>query len=829
MTNRWTGDYDVVVEASESGVDRLLAALHRKGNPTAAAADGPRLFHSFWINLPLGAVADGTGARGLLRLVTAPAKVSFPDSAGADRVRVAIDLYWHFLASHASAAAPEFAHGRVEATAAVALDHGSSELLGIAAVDEASLDLRFLPDSGAPLAPAELDLVERVLRNIALEALEPVSLRYGLTPELRGIDFKTLPAGTPGAAVAMLTLGDAPSAPDPARVTETFVHTGEDYALALGGEFATRQLVELARGFIADVAVRGSGSFFFISYGFEANARASSLTIELRAGVIRVTIGGDGRAWFAFFRSSFTFTLVQDFRLAVSGGLLNVEPAGAPDISASGLAGFLLGLLRGRAREALAPTIADIARQATTELRAAVDQALASLLAAVQIDPLHLAFTAASVDPDGIVLRGNLNLEVFRDPVALFEKYLRPVPESDPLVSVLELDAFESWIPGGEIQLYRWLLMRGDGTVVHQIDAPHRFVERVPHDMALGPGCLWPPCQWCLEVSGRQTAPLPGPDRAVAYRSCAIGGGVPTLDIPEGPGIGLAVPDGSGGVVAHIDPWGSFRPGGAIAEAGGTTYLVVHRAKSKAETAIALLAERAAKAEESGHRLYVLVIVDPDVELGKLQAAWPRVAFGVDPDGAWSRHFGVAQPDTTALFGLHAERLWRHEGALDEGLLAGVLAEHVTEPAGAPRFRQIRLRIGDCDHAPDFHFEHASGHRIAIRKFRGREVVVCFWRSWSAPSLEELKRLDAKARNTKTPPLILAVSDGEPAEIAIERFEQAGLDQVTLVTDPKRRIARKYGVHCWPTVVRIDVEGRVVGARFGLEGPPGPGPDQKQG
>jgi len=46
-------------------------------------------------------------------------------------------------------------------------------------------------------------------------------------------------------------------------------------------------------------------------------------------------------------------------------------------------------------------------------------------------------------------------------------------------------------------------------------------------------------------------------------------------------------------------------------------------------------------------------------------------------------------------------------------------------------------------------------------------------------------------------------------------------------SDPERRIARRYGISCWPTVVRVDAEGRVAGARFGLEHAHAPGPAQQ--
>jgi hypothetical protein len=65
-------------------------------------------------------------------------------------------------------------------------------------------------------------------------------------------------------------------------------------------------------------------------------------------------------------------------------------------------------------------------------------------------------------------------------------------------------------------------------------------------------------------------------------------------------------------------------------------------------------------------------------------------------------------------------------------------------------------------------------------------------------------------------PLVMCINDGEPAERAAAVLKERGLD-VLFVPDPERALAKRYGVTCWPTVVRIDARGRIAHVRLGLE------------
>ena len=147
--------------------------------------------------------------------------------------------------------------------------------------------------------------------------------------------------------------------------------------------------------------------------------------------------------------------------------------------------------------------------------------------------------------------------------------------------------------------------------------------------------------------------------------------------------------------------------------------------------------------------------------------------------------------------------------------MAAALDEHLI-PGLPPRSRLLRLAVQPGDRALDVLFEFAEGERLALRRLRGRRVLLNFWKSWSTPCLEELSRLQRMHDEAgREGPVILAINDGEDPEHLAEIRREHKLT-VTLVPDPYRRISRRYGVNCWPTTVSIGEDGLVNRVQFGL-------------
>jgi thiol-disulfide isomerase/thioredoxin len=111
-----------------------------------------------------------------------------------------------------------------------------------------------------------------------------------------------------------------------------------------------------------------------------------------------------------------------------------------------------------------------------------------------------------------------------------------------------------------------------------------------------------------------------------------------------------------------------------------------------------------------------------------------------------------------------------------------------------------------------------------LHRLKGKDVLLNFWQSWSAPCLAELKRLQ-RVFDEDDAPFIVAFhggADGKAVDVVRKRL---GLSY-PVVQDSRQQIGLRYGVRCWPTTVKIDTEGCVEHIQLGTaheHHPPGVG------
>jgi peroxiredoxin len=136
-------------------------------------------------------------------------------------------------------------------------------------------------------------------------------------------------------------------------------------------------------------------------------------------------------------------------------------------------------------------------------------------------------------------------------------------------------------------------------------------------------------------------------------------------------------------------------------------------------------------------------------------------------------------------------------------------------PAPAPRFRPLRLTVSAGDSAPDVTFEDDRRNQFSLHRFRGRDVLLNFWQSWSAPCFKELGRLQRLHQAGREPPFIVAFHGGKNSNALDEIRKRLGLS-FPLVQDSQQRIARRYGVRCWPTTISVGTDGHVEHVQLGV-------------
>ncbi len=112
--------------------------------------------------------------------------------------------------------------------------------------------------------------------------------------------------------------------------------------------------------------------------------------------------------------------------------------------------------------------------------------------------------------------------------------------------------------------------------------------------------------------------------------------------------------------------------------------------------------------------------------------------------------------------------VWKQAGGLDGEALAKAADEHFAS-GGSLRFRRIVPPWVVCSRLPDILFTDDRGQSLALRKLRGHRVLLNFWQSWSAPCIQELRRLQIlHEKGGEGAPVIVAVNGGEKSDALSE-------------------------------------------------------------
>jgi tetratricopeptide (TPR) repeat protein len=125
-----------------------------------------------------------------------------------------------------------------------------------------------------------------------------------------------------------------------------------------------------------------------------------------------------------------------------------------------------------------------------------------------------------------------------------------------------------------------------------------------------------------------------------------------------------------------------------------------------------------------------------------------------------------------------------------------------------PASDAINISAGGA--APDFTTSSVDGKRISLNAYKGKIVVIIFWRTdqeRSALALQDAKELLEKYKN-KGMEVVSVIEESDNKEDALMIFKNKGIDYPLLI-DTDRRIYSDYGVRVSPTTVIIDKQGLV--------------------
>jgi len=156
------------------------------------------------------------------------------------------------------------------------------------------------------------------------------------------------------------------------------------------------------------------------------------------------------------------------------------------------------------------------------------------------------------------------------------------------------------------------------------------------------------------------------------------------------------------------------------------------------------------------------------------------------------------------MVGAQARRWWLR--ALPRGAAIGALFAGVTAYQTRDHVTQI---------APDFALQDLGGHRVVLRDYRGKKVLLHFWATWCGVCKAELPSLRGLARNlAPDEALVTVVEDSEDVE-AVRRF--AAKHQLSYpILLGERAVLRAYGVGAFPTNYYLNGDGSIASTSVGI-------------
>ena len=729
---------------------------------------------------------------------------------------------------------PSLLHGEFQTTIDVQQVSSSAGMFINVKLAGADGRASFVPKWVSPAwdsEPDQLSAINKALVNALKNSFEPSSTP--VPPSIPILQFKTLqgdsqpalavmmdvPGGVLTGEVLAAALGLRTGVADPNSVNNVFLAEGDDFAMAIRGDdianwfaAAVNEVIPRQQSFTTTTHIEnftGVGSYTLHTY---TTITTDDATVELQNGRILVSIQVhmhfSNDSSFVPSPSDFDFTITQAFNLALNGGQVSLQTLGDLVVSnplAAGQAQTAFNNAWNGSRAAVQKKVGDSLSADNLQ------KFLASMMNPVpkpgtlpveKIDP-QLSYTWYEINPSGIVLHGTLQVPVWSRPHVEFSH--RIVPPADRRIPIAsgEYSALKSWIPGGTIQEFIWA--QADGPALY--DDRHRFLFHTKFPSPVSSLCLTIKgtritasgpiayesisahnifCNWRLELNAQASAFL-----------------ARASDLPN---IALTRTGSSGGieVIGHASPWAP--PGTAREKA---TNLIVHFPDSHSLAQLEALPRALQQVSREGTAAAIVVVLSPE----QLPNARPvaGVAFA-DDQKAWAHPLHFQHPPATFLIDTAGDVIWQHQGPLTYEEFVAALHAHL--PSGgsfAPRVMRSSVRIGHP--VPNFLFHPAPGQELTLRKLAGRPAVLVFWKSTSAASLEAVRDLErAFAHSGSRAPTLLAINDGEPAEVVRKAAECI---KAVIVPDPQRDISAACGINLWPTSIYLDAKGFVTDICYG--------------
>ncbi len=811
MSNGLTGGFDAVVWIRLEVVNCLLATLHQNGASEDASPTCPHRITTR-IGDPQNSGSIAVSTRGTVRVQVSTPTITLPDGSTSE-VILHCDLRAHYEPDDSTALLPEPIHGELQAS--FSIEQSNSAVNGKRLLEAKLTDddnkIVFIP-AHQNWTRSEIERITTEVRRFLREKLGPIN--HELPEGFGFLQFKHVSAGGTDAIALPLQLSEG-GLGSPNGLSNVPLGAADHFAVAISKEFLAPLLQPLLDS-LQKIDLNPKIRLLGITWA-TYDVKVSTVAVQWKPGAIVFTVRGRATSGAVGF-SDYSFEMVQGVKLTLdTDSQLSLEPVGDPSITGlpSSAREDTLEKIVGLRDKALAKAQKEIQKALTR--RVTFERGLQTFDASATSK-----YTEVEILSEGLLLRGTLSAGPRPDVVVHFTKN----------AAGTAFTAFESWIPAGTVTSYSWTWAippphgaLAGGQTVKALDED-RFILPVPETLPHT-------SQVCLEIRGTRIGSKPGTLQQVTYGTVCEISAPPWMLRPSVataanmmvvPIFGANAPPDSAvdhSIVAHVD---ARDTGDLSAEA--RTNSLIHFTDHEVVSALEIVGE-ALRGRKPNRAAISVILVLPSGTIGTTRVSMrdrvealskelsTPISVTEDYEGGWTRGLKVGARPATYLMNRRGQPLWQQHGPPDVVSLTATLNKLAT-PAMPVASGLLRLGVKAGERAPDFFFEHDQGRRIAFRKFRGQRVWLNFWKSWSAPCLTELRRLQGVRDHAgQDGPLVFAIDDGEDVQSVARVRQELGLT-LPLIPDPDRTIAQRYRVTCWPTTVAVNEAGRVDWVHFGM-------------
>jgi peroxiredoxin len=872
MTNPLTGDYEAVLQVAIRQISGLLGTLHqnganenaplslphsetgRVGDPRRRPPDGGVVVDggvfAEWLQAyqrsspgrglndiqtalitaaPPGAATMLTDAfaalraqtttielpppnqvRGLVKLQLSPGTISVAEGSTSE-VTVSTRLRARYYPDQGAADLPVPIHGTVQAAFRVrkVTSPGGPKLLILPSAEDAKI--HFTAASGSGLSAADQNVLSAEVRKALRDSMTPAPAT--LPRDFPFTEFKGLGSGSSQALALPFQISGAPAPASGVQpLAQSFVGSS-GFAVAVSAGYisrlfdidAIRQALNATR-FTINVSVWPFSASVTYQLRF-----TSGPTLTFKAGGIEIagSVAAETGTWWA---PNGSVSFKQTIGLALDTTSQTITPVrlGDPQVDQSWFIPHqtVLNTVRSQIDQALAVNTTSV-RKIFADGKNTLRQALSSF------DPFSsISFASVEIRPECVIVRGEIGGATRRPPMVIVAETERGAA----------FTAFDSWVPAGQIDRFIWSWVEyPHWNVFNGIEKSftdeHRFIFPKP-------AAATQLSQICLRIEGTQVSPGGQETSVAAGTTCSVGEFEFAIDVPASWGP-VALPVWrpnidetdivTNAIAAHVAVHADVAIRAPMAKNA-----LVHFADWSTDKPLAPLNAALALVRNSAPLMTIVVLPAGAFDVTR-RALEDRLSLSrehkisiqltEDCEGGWTRLFGAARKPSTYLMNPSRALVWQQEGALDSKSFAAAMDRHMA-PTSPSSFRPVRLNVALGETVPDAWLEADDREQFSLLRLRGREVLLNFWQSWSTPCLAELTRLQRLHEAGNGSPHIIALHGGKNVEALAEIRKRLGLSFV-LVQDSQQRIARRYGVRCWPTTVAIGTDGRVAHIQFG--------------